>query len=125
MGKNTNIIQTLNIWKWFRREILQPIIQDEEVQYPKWFWADGYTVNYDYYSSGKTKLLDERDIDLLHLDRKWWDEVDYPAYFWMDRDTTYLSWLAPDLELDLKAKDTPRIWLNLEENKAHGVDEFG
>lgn len=112
-----NIIQMLNIWRWFTKETLLPLL-DNEIEYPTWFWTDDKSAGFSCIDVNDQMMKEPMDFYFFGLSRK--DK--FPVYFILDKNECSIS----DLEEKHTANETYRTWLTDEENEKlykRGVEE--
>jgi len=113
-----NVIQMLNVWKYFRRDTLKPLIDDEELEFPTWFYG-GIDRCSRFWDKPTKYNLTAMNSWIFAIDRLWKEE--YPQWFYYDADVTIMSWLEGyDPE---SSKEVYRTWLNRKENEALGIGD--
>lgn len=98
----------LNTWRWFTRETVQPLL-DDEIEYPTWFWGDARSSGWSFIDTDDQGMKGPLSCSLFSLEY----ENKFPAYFILDKTETFISRLIEDHETEKNY----RTWLTKEENK--------
>lgn len=112
------MIQMLNSWKFFRRDTLSPLVDDEEIEFPTWFYA-GIDGSAGFSAMKSIQLTSEMNSWIFSLDR--FRAEEFPQWFYYDKEVTIMSWLEeyqPE-----SSEDVYRTWLTRKENDALGIED--
>ena len=102
-------------------ETLQPLIKDEDIEFPTWFWSDveGSSA---FWHIENIKLPPFSKFDSSIFDLSKFGDHELPVYFYADKTITEMSWLLEYKNEKLKSAETSRTWLTRKENDELGLE---